>query len=211
MDARMPVAGTVVILRDGPDGLEVLLIRRPASGSFAGAWVFPGGVVEAGDVRPSEDEVDGARRAAIRETFEEVGLVPSGLMTLSQWIPPAEAPKRVRTWFFVAADTGGDIVAAPTEVAAWRWLRPADALAQHATGELKLVPPTWVTLHALLGVLDTRSALAAAAAPGRFETHVLREPDGLSYLWDGDAEHPNGGGGRHRLRTATLPWRYERR
>jgi hypothetical protein len=43
-------AATVVLLRDAPDGLQVLLLERPGHrGAFAGAWVFPGGVVDPQD------------------------------------------------------------------------------------------------------------------------------------------------------------------
>ena len=42
----LPVAGTAVLLRPTPEGFAVLLMRRPDRGSFAGAWVFPGGKVE---------------------------------------------------------------------------------------------------------------------------------------------------------------------
>jgi 8-oxo-dGTP pyrophosphatase MutT (NUDIX family) len=42
-------AATVVPLRDGEHGLEVLLLRRNTRGSFAGMWVFPGGRVEPAD------------------------------------------------------------------------------------------------------------------------------------------------------------------
>jgi len=44
------LAATVVLLRQGPDGLEVLLIRRHGqSGFMPGATVFPGGKVDAAD------------------------------------------------------------------------------------------------------------------------------------------------------------------
>jgi hypothetical protein len=44
-------AATVVLLRDGTQGCEVLLVRRNAQLSFhGGAWVFPGGLDEAADV-----------------------------------------------------------------------------------------------------------------------------------------------------------------
>ena len=42
-DPSIPVAATVVLLRDATRGVEVLMIERPDRGSFAGAWVFPGG------------------------------------------------------------------------------------------------------------------------------------------------------------------------
>ena len=43
-------AATVLLLRDTPEGLEVLMTRRSATASFApGAYVFPGGRIEASD------------------------------------------------------------------------------------------------------------------------------------------------------------------
>ncbi len=144
----LPVAGTAVLLRDGTEGLEVLLMRRPERGSFADAWVFPGGRIEDGDRIPGAEEVDDACRAAVRETFEEVGIVVSDLVVLSCWHPPVEAAKRIRTWFFVGADPGGEVLASDEEVVDVVWTTPTDALARHAAGEWTLFPPTWVTLHA---------------------------------------------------------------
>src|ERR671917_2192504 len=44
-------AASVIVLRGGGDGLEVLLLRRnPASRFMGGAWVFPGGAVDVSDV-----------------------------------------------------------------------------------------------------------------------------------------------------------------
>src|SRR3954453_18085616 len=55
-------------MRDSDDGPEVLLVKRnPASRFMGGAWVFPGGAVDAG-----EGEGDAAHRAAaLRELAEE--------------------------------------------------------------------------------------------------------------------------------------------
>ena len=105
IDPAAAMAGTVVLLRDGAAGLEVLMLERPDRGSFAGAWVFPGGKVDADDrVGPTDSEEDVARSAGVRETHEEVGLgVDSAdLVTLSVWNPPAGLPLRIRTWFFLA-------------------------------------------------------------------------------------------------------------
>ncbi|MDQ6795162.1 MAG: NUDIX domain-containing protein, partial [Chloroflexota bacterium] len=67
-------AATVVLLRPGPDGLEVLLTHRPATMAFAGDMhVFPGGAVDPADgdpLDPAAFEV-----AAIRELFEEAGVL----------------------------------------------------------------------------------------------------------------------------------------
>ena len=59
-------AATVIVLRGGSETLEVLLVKRnPAQRFMGGAWVFPGGAVDAG-----EDH----RTAAVREVAEEAGL-----------------------------------------------------------------------------------------------------------------------------------------
>lgn len=78
-------SATVLLLRDGPEGLEVLMTRRSEQASFApGAYVFPGGVVDpedgqCGDIAPrrsgQEDAAHTHAVAAIRESFEELGLL----------------------------------------------------------------------------------------------------------------------------------------
>jgi len=86
-------AATIVVLRDGVRGIEVLLSRRAERGDHnSGAWVFPGGIVERGDalahpVCDGLSDEDASRRlgltkggldywvAAIRECFEESGLL----------------------------------------------------------------------------------------------------------------------------------------
>ena len=102
-------AATVVPLRDGERGLEVLLLRRSSGGTFGGIWVFPGGQVDGADaaglaVESNDAEVAAARRAAVREAQEEAGLELDldRLVTLSFWLPPPEAPRRFATWFFLA-------------------------------------------------------------------------------------------------------------
>ena len=46
------MAATVLLLRDGALGLEVLMTRRSSSASFApGAYVFPGGGIDAADAQ----------------------------------------------------------------------------------------------------------------------------------------------------------------
>jgi 8-oxo-dGTP pyrophosphatase MutT (NUDIX family) len=77
-------APTVVILRDGRQGLEVFMVVRHQQIDFAsGALVFPGGKVDARDEDPAwsdfapsaADAPDRAVLVAARETFEEAGLV----------------------------------------------------------------------------------------------------------------------------------------
>ena len=88
MEATARPAATVLLLRDGPDGVEVFMVVRHHAIDFAGgALVFPGGRVEEADyelaVRPADcPNPDGLnvdalafRIAAIRETFEECGVL----------------------------------------------------------------------------------------------------------------------------------------
>ncbi|KAJ2490631.1 hypothetical protein IWW37_003005 [Coemansia sp. RSA 2050] len=55
---------------------RVLMVRRAEGGNFESALVFPGGVEEAGDCRDaSRWKMDKHKICAIRETFEETGLL----------------------------------------------------------------------------------------------------------------------------------------
>jgi glyoxylase-like metal-dependent hydrolase (beta-lactamase superfamily II)/8-oxo-dGTP pyrophosphatase MutT (NUDIX family) len=78
-------AATVLLLRDGQSGVEVLMTRRSAKASFApGAYVFPGGGIDAADAlahgqstrRASQSDLHLTQAiAAIRESFEELGIL----------------------------------------------------------------------------------------------------------------------------------------
>ncbi len=78
-------AATLVVLRDAESGLggvEVLLLKRADRNDHnSNAWVFPGGVVDAGDraaVACRGDDANGDAAyaiTAIRECFEECGLL----------------------------------------------------------------------------------------------------------------------------------------
>ena len=78
-------AATVLLLRDSPQGVEVLMTRRSLTASFApGAYVFPGGGIDAQDAaahgqatrRPTQSDTHLTQAiAAIRESFEELGVL----------------------------------------------------------------------------------------------------------------------------------------
>ncbi len=212
-------AATVVPLRDGDDGLEVLLLRRNDRGSFGGMWVFPGGKVDASD-RDKDSEIATARRAAVREAAEEAGLTldEARLVPLSWWLPPPEAPRRFATWFFLApAGDQQPVVVDDDEIHEYRWLRPAAAMAARQTGDIALAPPTFTTLWWLAQHDRAEAALAAAAGrpPERFRTHMALGPDGqlLATVWDGDAGYADGDlerpGPRRRLWLDSTSWRVE--
>src|SRR5438552_864087 len=67
-----PRASATVLLIRGTDPWELLMVHRPGGADFApGAYVFPGGAVHEED-RAWDDEV---AAAAVRETFEETGIL----------------------------------------------------------------------------------------------------------------------------------------
>ncbi len=217
-------AATVMLLRSSDDGLEVYMLRRQASMAFApGAYVFPGGSV---DARDSDEEVawtgpDAAEWgrvfdappslaralvcAAVRETFEESGVLLAGesadsvvadttsddweadrqalldrsvslaellarrnlvlradlLRPWSRWITPVIEPRRYDTRFFAAALPTGqrtrDVGGEASEVA---WVAPGKALSAGERGEIRLFPPTAVTLSELAACGDLETVLA---------------------------------------------------
>ncbi len=92
--SNIRAAASVLVLRDGTRGTEVLLMRRPERDNDfrSGACVFPGGVLDRGDAEAHAlcvglDDALASRRlgltaggldyfiAALRECFEEVGLL----------------------------------------------------------------------------------------------------------------------------------------
>ena len=91
-------AATVLVLRDSADGaddtgssLEVLMVQRNAKGTFASAWVFPGGKVDPEDFDDSGDVEIASRYAAVRESFEEADLTIAveSLAASNGRMPPA--------------------------------------------------------------------------------------------------------------------------
>jgi 8-oxo-dGTP pyrophosphatase MutT (NUDIX family) len=153
-------AASLILLRDSPDGPEVLLVQRnPAQRFMGGAWVFPGGGVH------EHEDTDHAA-AAVRELREEAGIelpADAELVPFSRWITPELESVRFDTWFFVAeAPAGAEARPDGGECVGARWLRPAEALAAHTRDELLLVFPTIKHLEALSEADSTAGTLAAA-------------------------------------------------
>jgi 8-oxo-dGTP pyrophosphatase MutT (NUDIX family) len=136
-------AATVILLRGGAETLEVLLVQRnPQQRFMGGAWVFPGGAVDA-----AEGEGETAHRAAaVRELAEEAavsGVDPAALVRFSRWITPAQVKVRFDTHFFLApAPEGVRPAVDGGECVDLGWFTPQEALERHRAGELLLVFPT---------------------------------------------------------------------
>jgi 8-oxo-dGTP pyrophosphatase MutT (NUDIX family) len=219
MSGAAPIvpAASVVPLREGRDGPEVLLLRRSAKLAFhGGAWVFPGGRVDR-DAGETADDA-GARRAAVREAREEAGLalVPAQLVPLSHWTTPEGPPRRFATWFYLALAGDAEVAVDGGEIHEHRWTTATRALAAQRAGEIELPPPTFVTLAALAGHRSARDALAAARDrhPLVYLPRIVKAAGGMASLYPGDAGWETGDaelpGARHRLLFLASGWRYLR-
>ena len=157
-------AATVIVLRGGAERLEVLMVQRTPKARFmGGAWVFPGGAVDA-----HEGEGDIAHRAAaIREVAEETGLVlldPAALVPFARWITPPEVTIRFDTYFFLAvAPDDAEVVIDGQEIVDARWFEPARALEGSEAGELLMVFPTIKNLERIAGFASADELLAWAS------------------------------------------------
>jgi 8-oxo-dGTP pyrophosphatase MutT (NUDIX family) len=153
-------AATVIVLRGGSDALEILLVQRnPQARFMGGAWVFPGGAVDAHEGCGE----DAHRAAAVRELEEEAaigGVDPATLVRFSQWITPPQVKVRFDTHFFLAAAPEGvQPCVDGAECVDYRWLTPEAALAAHRAGELLLVFPTIKHLEQLAGFASATALL----------------------------------------------------
>ena len=204
-------AATVVLVRNGSDGLEALLVQRnQAVKHMGGMWVFPGGKVDEGDYPADRDDFRAAVNAAIRETREEAGVDvrPEQLVYLSHWTTPEGAKKRFATWFFLTIlEDDQEVIVDGGEIAHHRWIKPDLALSESADVDhlLRLMPPTYVSLF---DIADCETCEQARNRMGEREA-IVYEPrmvfveDGICFLYGGDAGYTQESleieGDRHRL------------
>ncbi len=145
-------AASVILVRGGGERLELLLVKRnPRSRFMGGAWVFPGGAVDA-----AEGGGDIAHRAAaVRELREEAGVggvEAAALVKFSRWITPPEVVIRFDTHFFIAALPAAEQPRVDGgECVDLGWFTPQGALDAHASGQIMLVFPTIKHLEQLAG------------------------------------------------------------
>jgi 8-oxo-dGTP pyrophosphatase MutT (NUDIX family) len=180
-------ASTTLVLRDGAQGPEVLMVKRSAQASFMpGSYVFPGGAVDAADADAPIDEpraslVERIGRvtgvgdrapahavAALRECREECALDLGSTRMLqpwSRWVTPLGLPKRFDTVFFVARAPDGQVPRADEgETVTLEWVKPRRALDGHAAGTFQMEFATVSTVRSLLPFADVAAIMAHAAA-----------------------------------------------
>jgi 8-oxo-dGTP pyrophosphatase MutT (NUDIX family) len=188
-------AATTLVLRDSAHGPEVLMVKRSPNASFMpGAYVFPGGAVDAADADADADadmsraetaaalaerigRVTGVGAlglayavAALRECKEECGLdlgSTAALQPWSHWVTPLGLPKRFDTLFFVCRAPVGQ-VARPdhSETTTLEWVVPGHALQAQAAGHFQMEFATVSTVRSLLPFAgrDVQAILDHAAA-----------------------------------------------
>jgi 8-oxo-dGTP pyrophosphatase MutT (NUDIX family) len=144
-------AATVVLLRDGPSGLQTWLLRRVPKMAFAaGMSVFPGGAVDAADALDGHNGSAAALRAiadqlsttaehagrlvcaAIRETFEEVGVLlvqPPAVLSATERVAVEQREKP-----FADVLTGHGLELDLDAVRPWaRWITPEGEVRRYDT------------------------------------------------------------------------------
>jgi 8-oxo-dGTP pyrophosphatase MutT (NUDIX family) len=191
-------AATVVVLRDGAGGPEVLMVRRHRGSSFmADAYVFPGGRVETSD---GEGEA-AFPVAAARELAEEAAITidPSQLVPFARWITPSAEGKRFDARFYVAAAPADQVARHDSvETVDSLWATPADVLARYEAGALKLPPPTIRNLedlaphHTVAAAIEwARGRVVAAILP---KLVPLDDTIAIVLPWDPEYERLPGEG-----------------
>ncbi len=180
-----PAAG-VILARDAPSGPEVLLVRRRADVGFAaGAYVFPGGTLDAADAdaawqdwltEPPAAAVAGAADAggpsartfvvaAMRELFEETGVLLAAT-------PPPDAEK-------LAAERGALVAGRRL------FLDIVTRLQIRLAGDRLVLCSRWITPESLSRRYDARFFLAEAPAAARVRPEL---GELVEHVWIAPAE-----------------------
>ncbi len=170
-------AASVILLRDGDNGVQIYLLRRHRKASFmSSSYVFPGGIAEQGE---SDDRI-----TAGRELFEESGVLLSATPTqaserealrhalnvgkaspattlaaapidtaalhyYSHWITPSVESRRYSAKFYLARMPEGQVASPDNkETVDEVWVTPQEALSRSA--ELALPPPQLRTFYELV-------------------------------------------------------------
>lgn len=196
-------AATVVLLRDN-SGLEVALLQRAKTLAFAHSmYVFPGGAVDAGDAALGDPWLV----AAIRETFEEAGvlltrpappqaarsrreqpfaqllaefeLVPdeAALAPFAHWVTPEVESRRFDTRFYAAALPAGQDLA--------EFTGEHQNIGWYRPAEaagLPMLPPTAAVLAELAGFATVADVLAVTRKPQPIMPHPVAQGDDIAWV-----------------------------
>ena len=195
----MRQAASLIGVRDGSDGPEVLVIERTLDHRFLPGYIaFPGGAVDPADSHLAErwfgDADEASRAAAVRELVEEVGLAVTRetvvgverdrplarihdapppvarLPEVARWIAPERVPVRFDARYYAARmDGAADPAPDGVEAADAWWASPPTLIRGWESGELLLYWPTHFTMRALADCRDADAVLGLQIS--------TREPD----------------------------------
>ncbi len=192
-------AATVILLRPQGNELEVLLLLRAKAVKFAGgSWVFPGGRIDREDYGDNpHDEESAARAASARESHEEAGLSlnPDDFEFFSHWTTPIVEKKRFSTWFLWGhLQQDQQITVDDSEIVDYLWVTPEKALRMMEQRELKIMPPTYLTLLELskCRAIDQVAALTSGRDMPRYFPNLVLESKTPGILLEGDEGYESG-------------------
>ncbi len=182
-------ASTILLLRDGPTGLEVFMVVRPHESDFAsGALVFPGGRMEAADVELARegasfsgglDETARALRiAAIRVAFEECGVLLARPAGEERFVPAERASALDRSAPFAGLVARERLLPATDALVPFaRWITPAFLPKRFDTHFfLALAPPHHALAHDGRETVDSAWIAPRDALEGKGERFKLLFP-----------------------------------
>ena len=217
-------ASTIMLARDYQGELEILLLKRNKALAFAGGlWVFPGGKIEPSEIEQSENDLDAARLAAVRETKEEsnIDIEPNDLIFFRHWTTPVIQPRRYATWFFFGAIDSkfSEVTVDDSEIKEHLWISPQAALDELRNGKLAMMPPTLMSLQLIRKCKSVKEAKELLQKEEPIFILPVLKPQGTKMIciYKGDAGYSSGDidveGARHRLildmKTGDFVFEYE--
>ncbi len=193
-------SASLIVVRDADAGLEVLLLRRAERGDHnSGAWVFPGGLLDAADADCADicaglDDAAASERlglaagglayyvAAVRECFEECGLLFVGgpgpaaqemSIDLDAWRGPLHRNERLLRELCVEA---GLRLAVDRLVYFSHWLTPLGRAKRYDTRFFLAVAPAGQTARHDATELVEQRWLRPADALAQADAMYLHDP-----------------------------------
>ena len=205
-------SATVVLARDGPRAPEFFLVHRHARAAFGASYVFPGGLVDAGDCEAEafsrEVSAEAANRclgltaggldyycAAIRELFEETGVLlarhDDGAMAVGDSVATADlAAARAAlnagslSWPDFLQQRGLTLAADALQYFAW-WITPRARPKRFSTRFfLAALPEGQAAAHDGRELTDSRWATAAEALAAQEAGELVLPPPTRATLAD---------------------------
>jgi 8-oxo-dGTP pyrophosphatase MutT (NUDIX family) len=173
-------AATVMLVRDGLDGLEVFMLRRNLASDFVGgAYVFPGGAVDDHDRHENLDAVSRGRSDA--EASEQLGIERGGL---AYWVA-AIRESFEEAGVLLAYDEGNQLVRLDDDETAERFARHRHAVDSGARRLVEICQEERLQL-AVDCIYYFSHWITPEGAPRRYDTRffVARAPEAQEPLHD---------------------------